>query len=312
MVHVDTPPDTCREWNRQRGAAEGYTEPIFEDLAGRFERPDSRNRWDAPLFTVRPAAGEAQAREHLEAAAAAVGDAPPRPQQQQQTAAAAAGLQQRQQEHQQQQQLGAAGGMEEPGGYDDGPQPLRLAKELKPHVATDTTHSKLAATNLQHDIDRALQQVVECVAEAQAAAGSGAPGVVTFPPLAGGGDGSLPALDMYRPVSTAVRTACCVKTQLQQQQRGYSACPCAGFPPCFVYRNFTFFMLLCEPDPKPPSPPRPLSPFHDPPQMFLPELRRHKRAAMRLATSQTFSRMRDAAAAQRLFISYLRDQLAQA
>lgn len=46
--------------------------------------------------------------------------------------------------------------------------------------------------------------------------------------------------------------------------------------------------------------------------MFLPELRRHKRAAMRLATSQTFSRMRDAAAAQRLFIAYLRDQLAQA
>lgn len=26
----------------------------FEDLAGRFERPDPRNRWDAPLFTVVP------------------------------------------------------------------------------------------------------------------------------------------------------------------------------------------------------------------------------------------------------------------
>jgi hypothetical protein len=26
----------------------------FQDLAGRFETPDSRNRWDAPLFTVRP------------------------------------------------------------------------------------------------------------------------------------------------------------------------------------------------------------------------------------------------------------------
>jgi hypothetical protein len=65
-----------------------------------------------------------------------------------------------------------------------------------------------AATNLQHDIDRALQQVVDAVAEAQAAAGSGAPGVVTCPAsggAAGGhnglGDGVLPSLDLYRPVS---------------------------------------------------------------------------------------------------------------
>ena len=29
-------------------------EHSFEDLAGRFERPDPRNRWDAPLFTVVP------------------------------------------------------------------------------------------------------------------------------------------------------------------------------------------------------------------------------------------------------------------
>lgn len=47
-----------------------------------------------------------------------------------------------------------------------------------------------------------------------------------------------------------------------------------------------------------------------PPQMFLPELRRHKRGFMKLATQQTFMRLRDAAAAQRLFVDYLRDQLA--
>lgn len=47
-------------------------------------------------------------------------------------------------------------------------------------------------------------------------------------------------------------------------------------------------------------------------QMFLPEVRRHKRGFMKLATNQTFMRMRDAAAAQRLFIQYLRDQLAAA
>lgn len=45
-------------------------------------------------------------------------------------------------------------------------------------------------------------------------------------------------------------------------------------------------------------------------QMFLPELRRHKRGFLRLATQQTFTRLGSAAAAQRLFIQYLRDQLA--
>jgi protein KTI12 len=44
--------------------------------------------------------------------------------------------------------------------------------------------------------------------------------------------------------------------------------------------------------------------------MFLPEQRRHKRGFLKLATNQTFMRMRDAATAQRLFISYLKDQLA--
>ena len=54
-----------------------------------------------------------------------------------------------------------------------------------------------AATNLQHDIDQALQQVLARVGEAQAAAGSGAPGLVVFE------SGSLPPLDLYRPVSLA-------------------------------------------------------------------------------------------------------------
>jgi hypothetical protein len=29
-------------------------EAIFDDLVVRFERPDSKNRWDSPLFTLRP------------------------------------------------------------------------------------------------------------------------------------------------------------------------------------------------------------------------------------------------------------------
>ncbi|KAL6751392.1 chromatin associated protein KTI12 [Haematococcus lacustris] len=69
MVHVDTSAEQCRAWNAGRGG-EGYADSMcvcraavsklgqgqgFEDLVSRFERPDMRNRWDAPLFTVRPA-----------------------------------------------------------------------------------------------------------------------------------------------------------------------------------------------------------------------------------------------------------------
>lgn len=61
MVHVDTPIETCRTWNEARPADARYATAVFADLAGRFERPDSRQRWDAPLFTVRPAAAEGEA-----------------------------------------------------------------------------------------------------------------------------------------------------------------------------------------------------------------------------------------------------------
>eukprot|EP00198_Chlamydomonas_reinhardtii_P002189 XP_001691525.1 predicted protein [Chlamydomonas reinhardtii] len=55
MVHVDTEVSQCRQWNEARPEAERYKQDIFDDLAGRFERPDARNRWDAPLFTLHPA-----------------------------------------------------------------------------------------------------------------------------------------------------------------------------------------------------------------------------------------------------------------
>lgn len=42
----------------------------------RFERPDSRNRWDAPLFTVHPLLGPDHIQQQLEAAAAAIADEP--------------------------------------------------------------------------------------------------------------------------------------------------------------------------------------------------------------------------------------------
>ncbi|MEW5316871.1 MAG: hypothetical protein WDW38_008215 [Sanguina aurantia] len=53
MVHIDTPVATCRAWNSAR-EGDTYSVDVFEDLAGRFERPDGRNRWDSPLFTLSP------------------------------------------------------------------------------------------------------------------------------------------------------------------------------------------------------------------------------------------------------------------
>ena len=76
VVHCDTPEEDARAWNEARrgpggssddraaastpaSAAEwgGWDEKIFADLAFRFERPDGKNRWDSPLFTLRPPLG---------------------------------------------------------------------------------------------------------------------------------------------------------------------------------------------------------------------------------------------------------------
>ncbi|KAF9917034.1 kti12, chromatin associated [Lobosporangium transversale] len=44
-------PDVARQWNAASGA---YTEKTFEELVMRFEEPDSRTKWDSPLFVVVP------------------------------------------------------------------------------------------------------------------------------------------------------------------------------------------------------------------------------------------------------------------
>ncbi|CAG9467432.1 unnamed protein product [Pedinophyceae sp. YPF-701] len=57
-VHVDTPSASREAWNAAR-VPEGdrWLSHIFDDLSGRFERPDGRNRWDSPLITVYPEMG---------------------------------------------------------------------------------------------------------------------------------------------------------------------------------------------------------------------------------------------------------------
>ncbi|KAF9430549.1 hypothetical protein BGZ94_006199 [Podila epigama] len=44
-------PDLARGWNKE---SQAYPETIFEELVVRFEEPDSRTKWDSPLFVVAP------------------------------------------------------------------------------------------------------------------------------------------------------------------------------------------------------------------------------------------------------------------
>ncbi|XP_059496068.1 protein KTI12 homolog [Stegostoma tigrinum] len=52
LIHCDTAVDICSLWNRNREPEEQYSQEIFDALVMRFEAPDSRNRWDSPLFTI--------------------------------------------------------------------------------------------------------------------------------------------------------------------------------------------------------------------------------------------------------------------
>ncbi|CAJ0954759.1 unnamed protein product [Ranitomeya imitator] len=52
QIHCLTSPDTSSGWNQDRPQDDQYTQAVFDALVQRFEAPDSRNRWDSPLFTV--------------------------------------------------------------------------------------------------------------------------------------------------------------------------------------------------------------------------------------------------------------------
>jgi len=54
IVHAAVPIQKAREWHNNRKAEEKYDPEMFENLITRFEEPDSRNRWDSPLFTLLP------------------------------------------------------------------------------------------------------------------------------------------------------------------------------------------------------------------------------------------------------------------
>lgn len=52
VIHCDTNEKLVRNWNCARCEEERYHPEIQDSLIMRFEPPDSRSRWDSPLFTV--------------------------------------------------------------------------------------------------------------------------------------------------------------------------------------------------------------------------------------------------------------------
>ena len=52
MLQCSAPRETAEAWNAARPEGEAYSAAIFKDLWGRYEEPDSRNRWDKPLFRL--------------------------------------------------------------------------------------------------------------------------------------------------------------------------------------------------------------------------------------------------------------------
>ncbi|XP_068711586.1 protein KTI12 homolog [Montipora foliosa] len=50
VVHCDTPKEVCQEWNKAK--EKRYNKETLDALIMRFETPDSRNRWDSPLFVI--------------------------------------------------------------------------------------------------------------------------------------------------------------------------------------------------------------------------------------------------------------------
>ena len=191
-MHCDVPIQTSAEWNAARDPSAAYSQAVFDDLASRFERPDSRNRWDKPLYTINTAAEDIDSRiSEIVVSITNTGHA--------------AGNQQQ----------------------------ASSSSDLVPTSAT--SNPALSATNLLHEVDKAAQEVIAAVNQAQSAAAGGPAGQVTL---------------------------------------GHSIQP----------------LVLQE-------------------VVSMPELRRHKRAFIKLATQISNNRVQSAQDAKRMFADYLQTNL---
>ncbi|XP_071493133.1 protein KTI12 homolog [Diadema antillarum] len=54
VIFCNTPAEMTSDWNGRRPEEEKYSQEILDALVMRFEPPESKNRWDSPLFTVLP------------------------------------------------------------------------------------------------------------------------------------------------------------------------------------------------------------------------------------------------------------------
>lgn len=53
-IHCDIPVEYAWLWNNKRVELDRYNREIFDSLVVRYETPDSKNRWDYPLFAITP------------------------------------------------------------------------------------------------------------------------------------------------------------------------------------------------------------------------------------------------------------------
>nr|CAG4652012.1 EOG090X0A11 [Triops cancriformis] len=51
-IYCEVLPEMAWEWNESRPQEAQYKKNVFDALAMRYEAPESRNRWDSPLFTA--------------------------------------------------------------------------------------------------------------------------------------------------------------------------------------------------------------------------------------------------------------------
>jgi protein KTI12 len=169
VVHVDAPIDDARRWNASRRRSDddddekewgGYDARIFEDLVVRFERPDGKNRWDAPLFTLRPpTATTTTTTNSTPALDDECGEYKDATREETLTAAVAAITGRG---------IGGGGGDGASGGGGGGDKILAPCRATQPGGA-----SALSDANLRAEMDLGVQEVVDVIVRAESARGGG-------------------------------------------------------------------------------------------------------------------------------------------
>lgn len=242
MLHCETAVEVCRSWNESRQGPT-YSTEVFRDLAGRFEAPDTRNRWDTPLIRVDPCAGS-DLSEELGQALAAVTGRPP-----------------------------ASSG-------------ARSTEALTPNLATK--NPELSTTNLLNELDRAAQVRI-CRLD--------------YTEL------SMPLLSPL----DGLRSKCCILVLHRLRVLGVLGVSMASIQIGWLQEVVSAVMdaqaRVGGEAAGTVEIPGVLSGLLLQRTVQLPELRRQKRAFLKLATQNNWTRLRDAGDARRVFVEYLQHNL---